>query len=97
MLQLAVAAGVVAVAIAVYLSWALWVNRRAGVPGLVRRLRLTCPKCGGDFDYALVPGASWSSVRLGRRRYLACPLCHRRSTFPVSVTPATTPVRPEDP
>ena len=78
-MQLAVIlAGVtVSVAIGAYLGWVLWSNRRAGTPGLVRRRRLTCPKCGGTFDFAFVPGASVNSLRLGRSRYMACPLCHR--------------------
>ncbi|MGD0257758.1 MAG: hypothetical protein ABSB90_07775 [Thermoplasmata archaeon] len=46
--------------------------------------RMKCPKCGGEFDYEYYPGASWTAVRLWNRRYMACPLCHRWSLFPVS-------------
>jgi hypothetical protein len=42
---------------------------------------LTCPKCGGAFDYAFIPGASLTAVRLWDRRYMACPICHRWSVF----------------
>jgi hypothetical protein len=45
--------------------------------------RLTCPKCGGQFDYEFVPGGSVTAVRLGTSRYLRCPLCHRFATFRV--------------
>jgi hypothetical protein len=45
---------------------------------------MKCPKCGGEFDYEYYPGASWTAVRLWNRRYMACPLCHRWSLFPVS-------------
>lgn len=39
--------------------------------------RVTCPKCGGSFDYEFVPMASMTAIRLGRSRYMRCPLCHR--------------------
>ena len=44
---------------------------------------LTCPKCQRSFDYDWVPLASFSAVRLGKDRYLACPLCHEWSMFDV--------------
>lgn len=81
---IAISVSVVVVAIVVYLSWALWANRRAGASGLVRQRQLRCPKCGETFDYAFVPGASFTSLRLGRSRYMACPRCHRWSTFPLT-------------
>lgn len=58
-------------------------NRRFGTEGFVQASRLTCPKCGQMFDYHWVPGASLTAVRLGPRRYMACPLCHRWSMFDV--------------
>ena len=79
-----IAAVVVVAAVACYLLWVLWANRRRGVSGLLRRARLTCPKCRGAFDYAFVPGASLTSLRLGRGRYMACPVCRRWSYFPLS-------------
>ncbi len=42
---------------------------------------LTCPKCNRTFDYEWVPLASFSAVRLGKERYLQCPLCHESSMF----------------
>ncbi len=45
---------------------------------------LTCPKCNRTFDYEWVPLASFSAVRLGKERYLQCPLCHESSTFKIS-------------
>ena len=45
--------------------------------------RLTCSKCNGTFEYKWVPGASFSAIRLGRERYLRCPLCNQWSTFDV--------------
>lgn len=61
-------------------------NRLLGTPGIVSRSRLTCPKCRQTFDYDFVPGASFSTVRLGTSRYMTCPLCHRWSTFDLRTT-----------
>jgi hypothetical protein len=63
-------------------------NRSHGTKGFVQRSRLDCPKCHRTFDYSWVPGAALTAVRLGRRRYMACPLCHRWSTFDVWNAPA---------
>ncbi|HTT34760.1 MAG TPA: hypothetical protein VMH78_02680 [Thermoplasmata archaeon] len=84
-------AGVVGIAVAValvafpvaYYAWVYSRNRRLGTPGIVSRARLTCPKCGRTFDLDFVPGAAFSAIRLGRSRYMACPLCHRWSVFPI--------------
>lgn len=43
--------------------------------------RLTCPKCGGQFDYQFVWGASLTAVRLGPDRYMRCPLCQKWALF----------------
>jgi hypothetical protein len=51
------------------------------VKGLHFTSRLTCPKCGKQFDYKWVPFGSFTSVRLGDERYLSCPNCHQWSTF----------------
>lgn len=66
-------------------------NRALGSPGIVSRARLVCPKCQQTFDYDFVPGAAVTAIRLGTSRYMACPLCHRWSTFNLSTTriPAT--------
>lgn len=50
--------------------------------------RLTCPKCGGQFDYQFVWGASLTAVRLGSSRYMRCPLCRKWALFPL-LGPAT--------
>jgi hypothetical protein len=42
---------------------------------------LKCPKCGGEFDYEFVPGASFTAIRLGTSRYMRCPLCHKFAVF----------------
>lgn len=81
-----VAAAVVLLLAAYYASWVLRTQRRTGKAGIVQRSRLTCPKCGGTFDYEFVPGAALTAVRLGSSRYMACPLCHQWSTFAVKRT-----------
>jgi DNA-directed RNA polymerase subunit RPC12/RpoP len=45
--------------------------------------RLTCSKCGKQFDYNWLPGGSFTAVRLGKERYMRCPLCHEWSTFDI--------------
>ena len=91
-LYVAVAVAVVLVVILVlYYLWSYRRNRALGTPGLVSRVRLTCPKCSKTFDYDFVPGASVTALRLGTSRYMACPLCHRWSSFDMNTTriPAT--------
>lgn len=75
----------IAVVVALLLAW-YYVrtyrgNRALGSPGLISRVRLVCPKCHQTFDYDFVPGASVTALRLGTSRYMACPLCHKWSTF----------------
>jgi hypothetical protein len=84
-LGLAVAA-VVIVALGLYYWWVYRRNRSLGTPGIVSRVRLTCPKCHQTFDFDFIPGASISALRLGTSRYMACPLCHRWSTFDMNST-----------
>ena len=64
-----------------YYAWVLRRNRTEGRGRLVTRSRLTCPKCHQTFDYDYVPGASVTAIRLGSSRYMACPICHKWSTF----------------
>ena len=45
---------------------------------------LRCPKCGGEFDYEFVPGASFTAIRLWNARYMRCPLCHEFALFKMS-------------
>lgn len=58
-------------------------GRARGTRGFGQRSHLRCPKCGHEFDYDWVPGASLTAVRLGTARYLACPQCRRWSVFDV--------------
>ncbi|MGD0978997.1 MAG: hypothetical protein ABR962_07650 [Candidatus Bathyarchaeia archaeon] len=48
--------------------------------------KLTCPKCGKMFNYNWVPGGSFTSLRLGSKRYPRCPHCHKWSTYPIMST-----------
>ncbi|MCI4340933.1 MAG: hypothetical protein L3K11_00935 [Thermoplasmata archaeon] len=77
-----IAVGIIAavvIVLALYLSLVLRRGRRLGTQGFVQRSRLTCPKCRQPFDYDWVPGVAFTAVRLGKGRYMACPLCHRWS------------------
>ena len=86
------AAVVVVMLLAIYYAWVYRRNRAMGSPGIVSRSRLTCPKCHETFDFDYLPGASLTAARLGRSRYMACPLCHKWSTFDLSA--ARLPVEP---
>lgn len=57
------------------------VRRKTG--RVIQRSHLRCPKCDGEFDYDWIPGVSFTAVRLGTKRYMACPKCHRWSTFDI--------------
>jgi hypothetical protein len=86
------AAEIVGIAVPVVLvvflaSYYLWVyrrNRSLGTPGITSRSRLTCPNCRKTFDFDYIPGASFTAVRLGKQRYMACPLCHKWGLFDLS-------------
>jgi uncharacterized C2H2 Zn-finger protein len=59
-------------------------SNRSPVPGGTQgpwERRLRCPHCQQVFDYAFVPGASVTAVRLGTSRYMRCPLCDRFALF----------------
>ena len=60
-----------------------------GTKGIVRENTLVCPKCRGQFNYQFVPGASFTSLRLGRSRYMKCPLCGKWSVFKIVFNPPT--------
>ncbi len=91
----ALAVAVVLVALLVFFYYRSYRrNRGLGTPGIVSRVRLTCPKCQQTFDYDFVPGASVTALRLGTSRYMACPSCHRWSTFDFRTT--RVPVTPRD-
>lgn len=42
---------------------------------------LKCTKCGAEFDYAWIPLASLTSVRLVKWRCFVCPVCRKWSVF----------------
>ena len=63
--------------------------------GLYWVRHVTCPKCGGQFDYTFVPGASVTALRLWNSRYMRCPLCRRFAVF--RLTGPGTEVRPTTP
>ncbi|HEV2316548.1 MAG TPA: hypothetical protein VGV89_03110 [Thermoplasmata archaeon] len=87
-----VVAAAVLVVLAAMLYWISAVrNKRTGARGFVQRSRLICPKCHQTFDYEWVPGVALTAVRLGRVRYMACPLCHRWSNFDVFDAPVPPP------
>jgi len=53
------------------------------VRGLHYTSRLTCPKCGKEFDYKWVPSgyfSIWGSYQR-KDRYVRCPNCHGWSNF----------------
>ncbi len=94
-LWLGVGISAVVIVVVLVLLWYIShrLNRKSGNTGFVQRSRLTCPKCGKTFDYEWVPGAALTAVRLGNSRYMACPLCHKWSTFNIydTVVPASPP------
>lgn len=49
--------------------------------GLHYASRLAYPKCRSEFEYAWLPGGSFTAVRLGKLRYMRCPKCKRWSWF----------------
>ena len=56
-------------------------GRGLGTRGVFQRSRLHCPKCDREFDFDWFPGGSFTALRLGKSRYMQCPLCHRWSVF----------------
>lgn len=45
--------------------------------------KLTCTKCSHTFDYRWIPGGSFTAIRLGTKRYMRCPSCHKWSMFDI--------------
>ena len=43
--------------------------------------KLKCPKCGYEFEYKWIPGVSFTSIKLGKKRYMRCPECRKFSLF----------------
>jgi prepilin signal peptidase PulO-like enzyme (type II secretory pathway) len=63
---------IVGIVVLVLIVVALAVSRRSPVGGPIQLSHLKCPKCGIEFDYAYLPGASFTSIRLGGSRFLRC-------------------------
>lgn len=51
------------------------------MPRVVQTSHLQCKKCGAEFDYRFVPGGSLTALRLGKSRYMRCPVCKKWSLF----------------
>jgi len=81
-LAISVTVGVVVLLAVLYITIFLR-GRRIGTRGVVQRSHLSCPRCGREFDYDWFPGASFSTVRFGKPRYMACPLCQSWSVFSI--------------
>lgn len=75
---------ILVVLLAVLLAFMFWGVRWTGPSGNGPFLsHLVCEKCGGQFDYAWVPGMSLTSIRWFNSRYMACPVCGRPSMFDI--------------
>jgi DNA-directed RNA polymerase subunit RPC12/RpoP len=48
--------------------------------------RLKCPRCGKQFNYHWVPGATFTSLRYGNKRNLQCPYCHQKAIYNIAAT-----------
>ena len=77
-MDIGVITAIVIIAIVVVI---MLLGRRGHLKGLMQLSHLRCKKCGSEFDYAYIPGASFASIRIGNSRYIKCPVCYRRSFF----------------
>ena len=76
----------VALIVIIVSGWWLAAGRSravGGTHGVVRENVLACPKCNRQFNYQFLPGASLTSLRLGRSRFMKCPLCGRWSVIKI--------------
>jgi hypothetical protein len=55
---------IIAIIVLIIVFGVLIYARRRGAGGIVLLSHLRCPKCASEFDYAYVPGMSFTSVRL---------------------------------
>lgn len=53
---------------------------------IIQVSHLRCRDCGVEFDYAYLPGGSFTSIRLGNSRLMCCPGYGKRSVFNISKT-----------
>ena len=75
---------ITAVIIAVLVTLFIFaLTRVAHSPGILQLSHLKCKKCGTEFDYAWIPGVSFTSVRLGPSRWFRCPVCRKFSVFDI--------------
>jgi hypothetical protein len=51
------------------------------MPRIIQVAHLKCKKCGVEFDYAYLPGGSFTSIRLWNSRFIRCPSCKKWSIF----------------
>lgn len=56
------------------------------MPNMFQLSHLKCKKCGVEFDYAYLPGGSFTSIRLWNSRFLRCPNCTKWSLFNLTKT-----------
>lgn len=75
--------GIVLVIIAVILVASFVIYRVLPSKGYGYLSRLTCTKCAHTFDYRWILGGSFTAIRLGKKRYMRCPSCHKWSMFDV--------------
>ena len=79
--------GFIAAIVIILVVVLIFIQARSGkASGLVRVSHLKCKKCGTEFDYKWIPGASLTSVRLGPSRLLRCPACKKWSLFNIVKT-----------
>ena len=87
----------IAVAVLLVLMVGVWWLARgrsrgvSGTAGVVRENTLVCPRCNGTFNYQFVPGASFTSLRLGTSRFMKCPLCGKWSVIKIVSRPVVPP------
>ena len=74
---------IIGVVIIVIVAVLMLRSRKGAVKSPVQLSHLKCPKCNAEFDYAYLPLATFTSIRLGNSRYISCPDCHKWSLFNV--------------
>jgi predicted RNA-binding Zn-ribbon protein involved in translation (DUF1610 family) len=56
-------------------------NRNIKIMSPVQLSHLMCPNCGLEFDYAWIPMATFTAIKLGKSRLFNCPGCGKPSVF----------------
>jgi len=77
---------IIAIVILIIIYGVFIYARRRGPGGIVQLSHLKCTKCSSEFDYAYIPGMSFTSIRLGNSRLIECPVCHKSSLFNIRDT-----------